>query len=1098
MSRKPSAFFLALSVLLSTLFLSITLAQEPQPSSGRDSTSGAAGPKWDVNNPGLPSDTLEFDCSEGTWISLDVAPDGKTIVFDLLGDIYSMPIGGGEAKLVSGGLPYEIQPRFSPDGQRILFTSDRAGGDNLWLMNADGTGRAAITHEDYRLLNNGVWHPNGQYVVAKKHFTSYRSMGAGEIWMYRIPDGGSGVKLTTRKNDQQDAGEPCFSSDGRFLYWSEDMSPGGVFQYNKDPNGTIYVIRRLNMTTGEINDIVSLNGGAVRPQVSPDGRSIAFVRRARTKSILSIYDLQSGQVRHLWDGLDEDQQETWALFGVFPGFCWTPDGKAIVISARGRIWQVDITSGSQREIPFTCHVKQTVAQAIRFPTAVGHETFPVKVIRWPQVTGDGRIVIFQALGYLYRYDPATGRRSRITSQTDEYEFVPSLSADGKSIVYVTWSDTAGGLVKTVNLDGSQPRTVVSRPGHYVRASFSADGKSIVYQRGDGDYLRGRQWQEDRGIYIIDLLGKQPPRFVTRDGSSPRFNKSGDRIYLRANDGEKAALVSVNLLGSDRRVHVVSERAVDFRLSPDENWLAFQELWQTYVCPFPQMAAALSVAPEMKDVPVKLLSTDGGTYLSWSPDSKTVRWSLGPEMFETSIDSVFPASQAAPSDSTAKPKPLTPKTTRLGWNEPADIPTTDLYFVGGRILPMHDLSVIPDGVVHIKGNRIVEVGTREQISIPVGAKSIDISGKTLMPGLVDVHAHPGSSNNSVYAHQNWTFLANLAFGVTTMEDPSNNSEMIFACAELQNQGKMLGPRIFSTGTILYGAEGDFKTVINKYEDAVSAIKRTAAWGATLVKSYNQPRREQRQMVIKAARELGIMVVPEGGSTLQTNMTMLLDGHTTIEHPVPVAPLYDPELRLLGRFGTGYTPTLIVGYGGLWGENYWYQHFDVWKNERLARFTPRSVLDPRTIRRLMAPDEEYHQFALSKVATEVLHRGGNVELGAHGQLNGLGVHWELWMLQQGGMSNHEALRCATWMGARAIGLDGELGSIQPGLLADLIVIDGDPLGDIRQSENVLYTMVNGRLYDARTLDQLEPTKKPLPKGPNLDGLLGSDVKSSCLED
>jgi len=329
----------------------------------------------------------------------------------------------------------------------------------------------------------------------------------------------------------------------------------------------------------------------------------------------------------------------------------------------------------------------------------------------------------------------------------------------------------------------------------------------------------------------------------------------------------------------------------------------------------------------------------------------------------------------------------------------------------------------------------------------------------------------------------------------MHDPSNNSQMIFASAELQKQGAILSPRIFSTGTILYGAEGDFKTVINKYEDAVGAIKRTAAWGAITVKSYNQPRREQRQMVIKAGHELGIMVVPEGSSTFNYMMAMLLDGHTTLEHPIPVAPLYDPELRLLSRFGTGYTPTLIVGYGGLWGENYWYQQSNVWENERLARFTPRWVIDPRSIRRTMAPEWEYHHFALAKTATEILHRGGNVELGAHGQLQGLGAHWELWMLQQGGMTNHEALRCATWMGARCIGLDKEIGSIQSGLLADLIIIDGDPLSDIRQSENIIYTMINGRLYDAQSLEQIEPQRIPLPKGPNLESVLGLEVGGSC---
>jgi Tol biopolymer transport system component/imidazolonepropionase-like amidohydrolase len=1084
-----------LLIVTTLLLFAITLVEStPAQQESSDSTKAK---KWDVANPGLPSDTLEFEANEGTWISVDISPNGQQLVFDLLGDIYTMPITGGNATLLTGGLPYEIQPRFSPDGRKILFTSDRAGGDNIWIMNSDGSNPTQISKEDYRLLNNGAWHPNGQFVVARKHFTSTRSMGAGEMWMYRIPEGGAGIKLTSRKNDQEDAGEPCFSPDGKFLYWSEDMTPGGSFLYNKDPNGTIYVIRRLDMNSGEITDLVSLNGGAIRPQISPDGKTLAFICRARTKTILSLYNLDDGSVRHIWDGLDEDQQETWAIFGVFPGYCWTPDGKAIIISAKGKIWKVDITSGNQTHIPFTCKVKQTVAQALRFPQKVGHETFPVKVIRWPQVTPDNQFVIFQALGYLYKFDEASKQHSRITQQTDHFEFAPTLSSDGKSIVYVTWNDTTGGKIRITSIDGKTDRVLVNRPGQYVSASFSLDGKWIVYNRGTGDRFRGRLWQEDQGIYVIDAEGKTAPKFITREGSAPRFNKNGDRIYLISNEGDKAALVSVNLLGSDRRVLATSERAGDFRLSPDEKWLAFEELWQTYVCPFLPMATPLEIAPEMQNVPVKQLSTDAGTYMSWSPDSKTVRWSLGAELFSSDVDPLFLADTLTQKEKPPKVVQAKPNVTSLGWQEPADIPKTDLYFVGAQILPMNDMSVIPNGVVHVKGNRIVEVGAKDKVIVPANAKVIDVTGKTLMPGLIDIHAHPGSSNNSIYSQQNWGCLANLAFGVTTMHDPSNNSEMIFANAELANQGLLLAPRIFSTGTILYGAEGNFKTVINKYEDAVSAVKRTAAWGAISVKSYNQPRREQRQMIIKAARELGIMVVPEGASSLHMMMTMLLDGHTTLEHPIPVTPLYDPELRLLSRFGSGYTPTLIVGYGGLWGENYWFQHSDVWKNERLSHFTPRSTLDPRSIRRTMAPDEEYHFFALSKTATEILHRGGNVELGAHGQLQGLGAHWELWMLQQGGMTNHEALRCATWMGARSIGLDGELGSIQNGLLADLIVIDGDPLKDIRKSENILYTMINGRLYNAMTLDQIEPVPVKLPKSPNLDGLLGKDVTHSCIE-
>jgi imidazolonepropionase-like amidohydrolase/Tol biopolymer transport system component len=1068
--------------------------------------------KWSVEDPGGPYRTFEMEATEGTWMAVDVSPDGKTLAFDLLGDVYTLPIEGGEATCVASGLPYEHQPRWSPDGKRILFTSDRGGGDNLWAMDADGGNKAAVTKEGFRLFNEGSWHPSGRWVVGRKHFTSRRSLGAGEMWLVPFPDGGAGVQLTKRKNDQQDAGEPVFSPDGKYLYWSEDMSGGSTFEYNKDPHAGIYHVRRLEIATGEIREILDRPGGAIRPQPSPDGTSLAFVRRVRNKSVLAVLDLATNAVRDVFDGMSLDQQETWAVFGPYPGYSWTPDGKSLVLWAKGKLRRVDAATGEAKEIPFKAKVNQRLCATCRTDGTAGGDTFDVKVIRWPQVTPDGKTAVFQALGKVWLKDLPDGKPRRLSKQEEFLEFAPRLGNDGKSVFFTTWHDRAGGNVIWSSLEGEERHGPFTVWAHYLSIAPSPTGNLAVVQRGGPDAFRGGTHAEGPGLFIahVDVrgrrfsLGPEDPagRFLTREGRKPVFSPDGNRVYFIAEEGDRNALISVDLNGKDRKVLVTSEHATDFALSPDGKWLAFEELWQTYVCPMPPALGPepLKVGPEMKDLPVVRLSDVGGTYLSWSADSATVRWSLGPDLFEARVADLFPVKKLKDGEKKdedpKRPRGVGAKPIRLGWTEKADVPATDVWLTGATVLPMDDLSTIPDGVVHVVGNRIAAVGKKGELVPPAGATVIDCAGTTLMPGLVDVHSHHGSSEGGVHAQRSWALSALLAFGVTTIHDPSNSTQGFYAEAELVQAGRRVGPRMYSTGTILYGAEGDFKAVVDSYEDALEGVKRTAAWGPRSVKSYQQPRREQRQQVVKACRELGMLDVPEGGSTLSNNLTHILDGHTTVEHALPVAPLYAPEVKLFAASGTSYTPTLVVGYGGLWGENWWYAKTKVWENERLLRFVPRSVVDPRARRRVLATDDEdYHHLRLAKTAADILRAGGNVEIGAHGQLQGLGSHWETWMLAQGGLSPHEALRCATWGGAKALCLEKVLGSIRPGMLADLIVIEGKPLEEVRDSERVRWTMVDGRLYDARTLDQVAPTKVPLPAGPDLDTIPGEAAHVHC---
>ena len=1039
----------------------------PPDSLAADSTAG----KWNVSAAHGPTSVVRFETTEGTWMNLDVSPDGRTVAFDLLGDLYLLPIEGGTARRITSGPAFDLQPRFSPDGTRIAFTSDRSGGDNVWTIRVDGTDAQQVTDESFRLYNNAVWTPDGEFLVARKHFTSGRSLGAGEMWMIHR-SGGAGLRLTERKNDQQDAGEPAVSPDGRYVYFSEDATPGPTFEYNKDPNAGIYAIRRLDRETGRVETIIGGPGGAARPTPSPDGRTVAFVRRVRDETALFLYDTETGGETPLVSGLSHDQQETWAVFGVYANLAWTPDSRSLVYWSGGGLHRIDVATRAVTDIPFRADVEQTVTEAVRSRRRVDDGPFTVRMIRDAVTSPDSETLVFAALGHIWTKAMPDGVPQRLTRDDDLTEVDPAFSPNGRQIVYATWSDETAGSVRVRDLRSGRTRTVSDRPGHYATPRFSPDGEQIVYQRTDGTGLRGALHGLDTGIYVVGADGGEV-QLVTESGRDPRFTPDGERVTFLTGGGLDKTFRSVEVDGSDERTHFTLAYATDVVPSPDGRYVAFVEAFNVYAAPFPQTGGAVALSQDTKAIPVARLSRDAGTDLHWT-DANTLRWLIGPDVYTRSLDAAFAFRAGAPEaipapDSVGVPIGLVARTDR---------PEGAVAFVGARIVTMEGDRVIEDGTIVVRGNRIEAVGPRAETPVPSGARVIDASGQTIMPGIIDVHAHAGHFGGGALPQANWNYYANLAFGVTTMHDPSASTEMVFSLSELVKAGEMVGPRVFSTGSILYGADGDTRVQINSLDDARSHLRRLQAVGAFSVKSYNQPRREQRQQVLQAARELNMLVMPEGGSTFVHNVNMLLDGHTGIEHAVPVAPLYGDVLGLWAATEVAYTPTLIVGYGGLWGENYWYAESNVWENERLMRFTPRGEVDARARRRVLASDTDWWHFTLARAAKSLSDRGVRVNLGAHGQLQGLGAHWELWMLGQGGMTPLEAIRSATLTGAEYLGLQDDLGSLRAGKLADFLVISGNPLADLRQSENVRYTVANGRVYDAATMDQVWPAAVARP--------------------
>ena len=1025
--------------------------------------------KWDVMNP--PGDKREIDINvtEGTWMSLDVSPDGQTIAFDMLGDVYTMPISGGTATNIASGMAWEMQPRFSPDGSRIAFTSDRAGGDNIWTMDVDGENKKQVTKESFRLTNNPTWSPDGQFIAARKHFTTSRSLGVGEIWLYH-KSGGSGVQLVKKPSEahQKELGEPMFSPDGRHIYYTQNTTSGPIFEYAQDSNKQIFQIKRYDMETGEIDVAAGGAGGAVRPAPSPDGKYLAYVKRVRAESKLFLKDLESGEERMIFDHLDQDMQETWAVQGVYPNMDWSPDSDTLYFWASGLIHSVDVANGNIEHIDFKVSDTRTVMDAPRPSVEVAPDEFEIKMPRFVQMSPNGKHVVFESLGKLYLRTQSSGRVTPLTTLPETMrELYPSWSRDSKRIIFTTWNDADLGAIHSMDIGSKKITTHTKTPGHYKRAAFSPSGDYITYEKGSGGFLTAPEWSSGTGIYLQSVEGGEPVH-ISKSGGDPHFDGDELRVYFTKFADKKNTLVSTNLLGDDERKHASSTMAQSYHVSPDGKMIAVRENYNLYVQP--ALKGPQNVDSSMKStaLPVTKVSHGGATYPSWS-EGHQLNWSLGPTLFSVDANTVMEEGFEPPTEGID-----------LSYKVKAAKPSGMVALTNARIITMSDKDggVIENGTILIDGNRIAAIG--DDVSFGGDYKTVNMKGKTIIPGLIDAHAHGPQGTDELIPQQNWKAIAHLALGVTTIFDPSSRASEIFAAGEMQRAGKLLAPRTYSTGEVIYGAKAPgFFANIQSADDAAEHVARLKNQGAHGVKNYNQPRRDQRQQVVKASRENDLIVVAEGGSLYHMDMSLVQDGNTSVEHNLPVSKVYDDVVQMFSQTNVAYTPTLAVTYGGVRGEDYYYQESDVWKHPILSKHVPPTVLQARAVRRQMAPIEDYADAASGAVSKKLMEAGVPVSIGAHGQREGLAAHWEMWSFARGGMSPVQALRTATTEPARHLGFDKDIGSLEKGKLADLVILSENPLDDIRNTETIEHVMIGGRLYEADTMNEVHTgDKKRLP--------------------
>lgn len=1055
---------------------------------------------WDVTKARGETRDIDFSIDEGTWMSVDLSPDGRWITFDLLAHVYRAPAEGGEAQCLTeaSGVAVNFHPRYSPDGRTIAFVSDRQGQNNLWLMNADGSQPHAVFVDKDVRASEPTWSPDGRYIYVRRQDTKRGGGGSG-IWMYSR-DGGEGVEIVG--HDVHGAAWPAASPDGRFLYFQASTAPTGTWSGRADVMQGAKQLRRLDLRTGRTVDMTAgeiaqqyqgSSGGAIAPELSPDGRWMAFARRIPDGTItykgqtfgprtaLWLRDLHTGAEHVAMDPIEVDMAEGMKVSRDLPGYSWAKDSKSVVIAQGGKIRRLDVTSGRVTTIPFTAHVHRTISEMADSPLQIADGPLTVKFPRWATASPDGRRLVFQAVGRIWLMDLPDGTPRRITPDSFEpLEMSPAWSPDGRSIAFTSWADKDLGHVWRIPVAGGQPQRVTTEAAEYLNTVWSPNGEEIVAVRGSGATLRGRTvsnnlWYE---LVRVPAAGGSAASIVTvnrpyaagrpmmprRPIVQASFGPEG-RLYYPETSGpikddreEFTEFVSVRLDGSDRRTHLIFPYADEAAISPDGQWLAFQEGDNAYLLPFPLMGTGVTPARIDKHkgrLPVTPISTSGGNFPRWR-NAKTLEFVSGPRYYSYDVESKKTVSAA------------------IKLEVPRPVPAGTIALTGARIITLDHRKVIERGVVVVKAGRIACAGTSGTCGTAGIERVVDVKGKTIIPGFIDMHAHHHRDHEGVLPRRNWESAIYLAHGVTTTLDPSMWSENVFPTAEMIEAGVTIGPRTFSTGDPLYSGDAERQNEISSYRVAEENIDRLTSWGAVTLKQYMQPRRDQRQWISDIARKRKLRVTAEGGD-LEYNLSMIMDGQTGWEHPMSYAPLYNDAATFFGLAHASYSPTFIVGGAGPWNEEFFYQETDVWKDEKLRRFTPWRMLIPGTRRRILRPVTDYSFPMIAQGLADVIAHGGYGAIGSHGQQHGLGSHWETWAAAAA-LGSMGALEVASLHGAHFLGAAKDLGSIEGGKLADLMVLNSNPLENIRNTKDIFYVMKAGTLHDAATLDEIWPEKKP----------------------
>ncbi|CAA7266376.1 unnamed protein product [Cyclocybe aegerita] len=1045
-------------------------------------------------------------------------------------------------------------------------------------------GAQRVTNETYRWVSDARFHPSGSKVIATKWYTSSRSLGAGEGWEYSVPsledirkqkppriEVGSGKRVVSRSlplgwtseryGDQQIGPEQLIWHGGDSIIYAKNIRDPNQFTYSKDVHRGIYAIFEKNTTTGTTETLVgAAPGGASRPELSRDQRTLAFVRRVRDKEALVLKDLETGSIHHVWHGLTYDLTTVSAPMGTYPSFAFSPDDSAVIIWAAGQIYSVPLTVNTKgervaaadppRPIRFTAHIETRLAETRRGGVdLVAYETKDtqkVTAFKGLRVDDTGKKAVFEAGGLSYwqgvgKKGPAT--KVPVTDDGAPY-FSPSfVHGEDDIVIHVRWSDTTYSQFELANITSGQAYKVAGAPlGRYfspVLSETPGRKRKIAYVKSGGEYLSGDILATaNPGLYVGDITlpsDKDEELKVSNIRFVPSEIDIGGRVNLRFVGNDKTLLVQqsgrafiidlegeTDIAGKPPHSTVASGRmSSELVVAPElrngnvsADNIAFVDFFHVYLAPGDRVKEGESVwsRPANATEGLVRLSQDGGHDITWSGDGKKLFWFLGPYLRSLEISKLKQCSSEIEKDhltfgiscvktllqyeqidvehstdiARLKKDAKRAAKTHKDWPNVESDNSDVVVIINATLLTMESGNFEDDfvkgGVMVVRGGVIDLVSrSNDNFVAPSGAAVINAGGGFVIPGFIDVHAHwDGFSER--FPAKSWEMEAFLAYGVTTLHNPSADNVDGFVERSRVERGQMIGPRIFTVGDIIYGAgiPGVHQDIVDM-DEAKSALTRIKAEGGTAsisYKNYNIPSRASRQRLLKVAQNISMICVPEGGMNWDWDLTYIIDGMTTVEHALPVPILYEDVITLYALSGTGATPTHLVNYGGAWAEQLVWAIHDVPNDEKLRRFERHDVLLALT-ESTARPDHSYAFYNTSASVAAMVQKGLLANIGAHGEPPiGMNYHGEMAFTGAGGLSNYEVIRAATSSGAKTLGMFPSLGSLSRGKLADFIIYppEIDLLEGViaTKTSKLLFVARGGRIWDANTMVELWPVR------------------------